>query len=263
MILPSKDFLIFSITSLLIYNIYGKNWFFCIFLALVSFLVRDGAGLINAVIILACYIFNSYKISKKLIFINIFLAGIISSLIIENIMGNYFVFARNKEVSDIYTNENLPSYGSITGYISRVFANITNLAFRQPIFDIDYNLSILGLFYFISGFFSVLTFIYFIKKVLSNNRDSYKNNVLLIVYFTSLFSISLNPLVSSRYLLPIIAAIIGNLFYKSKSEMGNYLRSIPIVIILCVITISTYLILGIYPPLNEIGNEIGPEFFWK
>jgi hypothetical protein len=164
--LPSKDFLIFSITSLLIYNIYYKNWIFSVILALASFLVRDGSGLINAVVILACFIFNHYKISKKFIFINTFLAGAISSLIIEFIMGDYFVFARNKEVSGIYTNENLPLYGSITGYISRVFANITNLAFRQPIFDVDYNLSILGLFYFISGFFGILTFIYFFKKIL-------------------------------------------------------------------------------------------------
>lgn len=263
-ILPSKDFLIFIITSLLIYNLFYKKWVYSMLVALISFLVRDGAGVVNAAIVFGCLFLNYYSINKKFIFINLLLFGIILSTIIESIAGDYFIFIRNKDVSDIYSNVNLPPYGSILGYISRIFANVTNLGFRQPIFDIDYNLSILGFFYFISGIFSILTFIYFFKQILSNKYDSYRNNLLFKVYFIALFSTSMNPLVSARYLLPVVAAIMGNLFLGSKSEISNYLKPIPIIFVFCLIAILFQVTLGVYPSLNDVGSNIDAEFFiWK
>lgn len=135
---------------------------------------------------------------------------------IPALLAGSFIYERNNSVSEIFSNS-LVNTGSILDYPIRVFANASNLSFRQPIIDLDGNLAIYPLSLYISGITNLTVFIITIKAVIQKNISN-EIRLISLFFLVSLFTISLSPFVGPRYQLPMtvvtLSCLLGDSFFK-------------------------------------------------
>lgn len=256
--LPSKDLIIFALTVFLLDQLHKSKWISVLIIILTSFLVRDGAGYINLAIACGYFVHKNTKFTLQKLVVVIFFLCLLMSTNMEGLFGDSFVYVRNKEVSIIHTNENMPEYGTAIGYVARIFSTITNLSFRQPVWDIESNLSILGLFYYISGIVGLALFIYMVQLLVDSNlRQENEVNNLILIYFIAIFISSLNPMVSARYMIPVNAALIGNLYISNQAWIVKKFKFIlPFSFFISTVVTLVSMQLEIFPPLNEVGDVV-------
>jgi hypothetical protein len=149
-----------------------------------------------------------------------FLVAFFTNSFMPDLLGGSFIYERNLSVSQIYSNPIINS-GSILDYPIRVFANVSNLSFRQPIFDIDGNLAIYPLSLYISGTSNLAVFILTIKT-LSQKNTSNEIRLISLFFLVSIFAISLSPFVGPRYQLPMTVIAVSYLLSNSFSKKIFY-----------------------------------------
>lgn len=219
-ILPSKDLLVLALLIPLVTSLISNQIFLAVAISLALFFIRDGAG-ITAMVIVASYLtYRHLRLKPSTIAWLAFLVAFFMNSFIPDLLGGGFIYERNLSVSQIYSNQIINS-GSILDYPIRVFANISNLSFRQPIFDIDGNLAIYPLSLYISGTSNLAVFILTIKT-LSQKNTSNEIRLISLFFLVSIFAISLSPFVGPRYQLPMTVIVVSYLLSNSFSKKIFY-----------------------------------------
>lgn len=220
-VLPSKDLLVLASSILLVNALIKNKILISLLISLAIFFIRDGAGVVAIGMVFAYLIYRHGGIGrKKLVIFALLLAFLLNEIVSMLFIGS-FIYDRNYEVALIHGNP-FANTGTIMDFPIRLFANATNLAFRQPFIDVDGNLAIYPLSLYISGVtnFAVLLCsikVLFLKKITDNAYIS------ILLYVTSLLIVSFNPFVGPRYQLPmtvitlsyiICSNIYKKIFYK-------------------------------------------------
>lgn len=192
-ILPSKDLLVLALLIPLVATLLSNRIFLAMTISLALFFIRDGAG-VTAMVIVASYLaYKKLRLKSATIALLAFMIAFFINGFIPTLLEGSFIYERNNSVSKIFSNSIINS-GSILDYPIRVFANASNLAFRQPIIDIDGNLAIYPLSLYISGISNLAVFVITIKAIIQKNI-TYKIRLISLFFLVSIFAISLSPFV--------------------------------------------------------------------
>jgi hypothetical protein len=219
-ILPSKDLLVLALLIPLVTSLISNQIFLAMAISLALFFIRDGAGIIAMVIVASYLTYRHLRLKPGTIAWLAFLVAFFTNSFMPDLLGGSFIYERNLSVSQIYSNPIINS-GSILDYPIRVFANVSNLSFRQPIFDIDGNLAIYPLSLYISGTSNLAVFILTIKT-LSQKNTSNEIRLISLFFLVSIFAISLSPFVGPRYQLPMTVIAVSYLLSNSFSKKIFY-----------------------------------------
>lgn len=219
-VLPSKDLLVLALIIPLTIALIGNQIFLAAAISLALFFIRDGAGLV-AMLIVASYLSHKHLGLKpgKVALLAFFVAFLINGFI-PTLLGGSFIYERNNSVSEIFSNS-LINTGGILDYPIRVFANASNLAFRQAIIDFDGNLAIYPLSLYISGITNLTVFMITIKAVIQKNIAN-EIRLISLFFLVSIFAISLSPFVGPRYQLPMTVVALSCLLSDSSFKKIFY-----------------------------------------
>ena len=219
-VLPSKDLMVLILIIPLVIALIGNRIFLALAISVALFFIRDGAG-VTALVMLASYLTYRYlRFRPGSIALLAFLTAFFMNSFISILLSGSFLYERNNAVSQIFSNS-LINTGSILDYPIRVFANASNLAFRQPIIDIDGNLAIYALSLYISGITSLTVFLMSIQ-IISQKNSSNEIRLIGLFFLVSLFTISLSPFVGPRYQLPLTVVALSYLLNTANSKKMFY-----------------------------------------
>ena len=215
-VLPSKDLLVLTLIIPLAITLIGNRMFLAIAISLALFFIRDGAGLVAMLVVASYLTYKHLRLKPGAVALLAFFVAFLMHGFIPALLAGSFIYERNNSVSEIFSNS-LINTGSILDYPIRVFANASNLSFRQPIIDLDGNLAIYPLSLYISGITNLTVFIITIKAVIQKNISN-EIRLISLFFLVSLFAISLSPFVGPRYQLPMtvvtLSCLLDDSFFK-------------------------------------------------
>lgn len=246
--LPSKDIFVLLIFCLC-WIVYNKKSSLLksvklIFLCLLMFFVRDGFSVILMITFFLLYLQEKLRINNILLLLGVFIFCSLFWSVFEKIFENSFIYARSVGVASesnvLDPNEML----TFAGYVTRIFGNATNLAFRSPLLDLGGHLNLLSFSYWISG----LTLLCFLTCcVLSISSKNTYDRFLSTFGLTILLFISVTPYVQPRYLLPLCVIIPSFSYITPKSFLSLIILSF----VVSIVASYLYVLLGNYPPPPE------------
>jgi len=219
-ILPSKDLLVLALLIPLIIALTGNQILLAMAFSLMLFFIRDGAGMM-AMAILASYLTYRYlRLKPAMIALIAFFVAFLIYHLIPTLLSGSFIYERNYSVSQMFSNSLINS-GGILDYPIRVFANASNLAFRQPIIDIDGNIAIYPLSLYISGITNLAVLILTIQAITKKNSSN-ELRLVCLFFLVSIFAISLSPFVGPRYQLPMTVVTLSYILAGVSSKKLFY-----------------------------------------
>lgn len=215
-VLPSKDLLVLTLIIPFAISLIGNRIFLAAAISLALFFVRDGAGMVAMLIVVSYFSHKHLRLKPGIVALLAFFGAFFINGFIPALLGGSFIYERNNSVSELFSNL-LINTGGILDYPIRVFANVSNLAFRQPIIDSDGNLAIYPLSLYISGITNLTVFIISIQAVIQKNISN-KIRLISLFFLVSIFAISLSPFVGPRYQLPMtvvaLSCLLGDSYFK-------------------------------------------------
>ncbi len=214
--LPSKDLMVVALYIPLLEALINRRWLWGLVLATVLFLVRDGAGVVAFGSLMAAL--TAPKRPRYRLFL--LAAGTVVITIFNHLVYEYFsdafIVSRNLQIAEDEGNFDLGTEGA-SSYLIRLLGNGTNLAFRPVLFDMEGNLPLLSLAYWISGVSEVVCLMYSIRFLMSDDSDSRSSDIALL-FLSTLLIISLNPLVQPRYQLFFVVIMLAHLVKTRPSR---------------------------------------------
>ena len=197
---PSKDILVLLITYLVINEILLKRFLTALILSIMCLFVRDGYGVVILGFVCMYWFLDYAKLNKKYAIPMCF--AVIAVLISASsyLESEFYFVARNVNVAKATSNYAITSeIGSYFSYVLRVYANLTNLAFRPQFFNVLGGLDVLSVFYWFSGLSILVVYLVaFYQLVFKKLNSDVELSVVFVMVM--LFMISFNPMIQPRYL---------------------------------------------------------------
>ncbi|MFK5854816.1 MAG: hypothetical protein QM503_01720 [Bacteroidota bacterium] len=200
MALPSKDILVLFITYIVYCSLLSKRVFIAVVFSVLCVYVRDGYGVLLLGFSFLYWLLLLLRVNKKAaipvcILMVFFLIGISNYLVSE-----FYFVARNVNVAQQSSNYSMTSdIGSYLSYAVRLYANLTNLAFRPQFFNVYGGVDVLAVLYWLSGVCLLFVFSFSVYQLVFTKMSP---DVELSVVFVlvMLIMISFNPMIQPRYL---------------------------------------------------------------
>lgn len=204
--LPSKDILVLAITFFAIRLVRrgGGYLLLAMALSLLCFWVRDGYGILLFGVVAMIYTTNIFKADVRWVLL-LCLVGVIFFIYLGDFfLKGYFFYDRNFHIASKVSNFSIVSDNNIIGYMLRVFANATNLAFRPQFYFSNGNLDFVGISYWLSGVSLLVTVLLAMRTFFQ--KEYYDKNLCAVFVLAMLLLISLDPLVQPRYMFATLPA---------------------------------------------------------
>jgi hypothetical protein len=231
--LPSKDILVLAAYMLFFGALIRERLVWAAVIAVSVFLIRDGAMvmLVGTVIIWAV-IRNSNGLVLPAV-AAILVSAILADLVAESLFGDLFIFARQAAVVESIGSVNLDAVRR-GGAALRIFANLTNLAFRPAFLDADGGVALTGVVYWISGV--TLLYAFGAATAFVWRRQSKPELLAGLLFFVSLGVLAVSPLIQPRYLFPAASIVLAvhqntrSVFSPGLGWLTSMFMSIPAII---------------------------------
>ncbi len=200
--LPSKDIAVLLCFAMFCWLVIRKHLITALFLIPFTYFIRDGAGVILMGVYISYLLRMSLRVPLLSILGLIFVCAVVASCFLEH-LEYISIVSRNMEVAGSFESAGDPFQGS-PPYIARLFATLTNLAFRPAIFDEQGGFAVLGFAYWVSGV-ALLT-VAFVSVVRYRRIKQHSElELVLLLFIVSLLVVAVNPHIQPRYQMPALA----------------------------------------------------------
>lgn len=209
--LPNKENPVLFLVGLYLLFIYKKKYFLSFIVAVITFSIRDGQGMLLIIMTLLIII----KFPMRLALVMAFSFSIFIDSFLREIadITKIFVLQRTLGIIDNLNGEYL-------SYPVRIFATVTNLGSRSIIYQNDH-ISLTGLSFYLAGIGIFIAFILALYEiVIEYNKNSFFQNFTAILFLFSVILFSISPLIQPRYIIPMaFLYLIYNERLKNKNRI--------------------------------------------
>ena len=165
-------------------------------------------------------------------------------------MEDAFIYLRNQNIAIANPSVGLDYVDGTYPYTLKVFLNLTNFAFRPNIYNVDGGFALIAVAYYFSGVSMLYMLFLLIRRLRLKPFESDVVEISAVLFFSSLFIVSLSPLIQPRYLLPASVICFISLLKCGVKLKG---RDLILIYIISAVATLTYYIYGIpFPPATMI-----------
>ena len=209
--LPNKENPVLFLVGLYLLFIYKEKYFLSFIVAVITFSIRDGQGILLIIMTLLIII----KFPMRLALVMAFSFAIFIDSFLREIADVTKIFVLQRTIGII---DNLN--GEYLSYPVRIFATFTNLGSRSIVYQNDY-ISLTGLSFYLAGIGIFIAFILALYEiVIEYNKNSFFQNFTAILFLFSVILFSISPLIQPRYIIPMaFLYLIYNERLKNKNRI--------------------------------------------
>jgi hypothetical protein len=244
--LPSKDILVAALFVVIAdrFAEQGFRLFLPTAIATAMFFVRDGYALILLASLLAIATAEKARIHPIVLLVVVTVGSSAFWLIFEGVFEDWFLYARATGIAEQSDFAEITSSVGPYSFFFRLMGNATNLAFRPVFLDVEGNLHVVSLFYWVSGVTLLCSFALCARALVSPLGSDRRMGLIGLL---SLVLVSITPYVQPRYLLPV-CLLLPMFSFTSAAIIARLHVAVALV---SLIASAAYAYIGNYPPLAE------------